>query len=99
MKIAIAATSADQGTEIAMQGARAPCYLVFESGSRAPEVLINPVARAERGAGPGAAEFLHNHQVEQVIAGDFGPRFREELERYGIRCIQKTGVISEAIRQ
>lgn len=99
MRIAVAAIIPAIDSEIAMQGARAPYYLLFETGSDTPEVLTNPAAKHDRGAGPRAAQFLHNHQVEQVIAGDFGPRFREELEDFGILGIQKTGVIREAVQQ
>jgi predicted Fe-Mo cluster-binding NifX family protein len=99
MKIAIAATSAGTEARVSMKGARAPYYQLFDTDSGLPEALPNPVSQVERGAGPQAASFLISRGVNQLIAGDFGPKFRDELESGDIACVEKTGTISEVVAE
>ena len=99
MKIAIAATSPEIETQVSMHGARAAYYLLYDTETGLVEVLSNPVSQAERGAGRKAAEFLISKGIDKVVAGDFGPRFRAELEDGGIVCIEKTGTISEVVAE
>jgi predicted Fe-Mo cluster-binding NifX family protein len=99
MKIAIAATSAGTEGQVSMQGARAPYYQLFDTVSGLSEALPSPVSQVERGAGPQAAAFLISRGVDQVIAGDFGPKFRAALESGDIDCIEKTGTISEVVAE
>jgi predicted Fe-Mo cluster-binding NifX family protein len=96
MKIAIAAASTGKDAPIAMHGARAPYFLLFDTEHGTYQALVNPAARIERGAGPAATEFLLEHGVQKVVAGDFGPRFRGELESHGITCTQHTGIVAQA---
>jgi hypothetical protein len=43
------------------------------------------------------AAFLISRGADKVVAGDFGQRFRDELEQAGIICVQKTGPISAVL--
>jgi predicted Fe-Mo cluster-binding NifX family protein len=97
MKIAIAVTSFEEDAHVDMHGARAPFYLILNTDSGSTEILPNPVTQAERGAGPQAAAFLVRKGVDQVVAGDFGPKFRTELEANNITCTEMTGAVSEII--
>ena len=99
MKIAIAATSSETEAQVSMQGARAPYYQLFDTDSGLSEALPNPVSQAERGAGPKAAAFLISSGIDEVVAGDFGPKFRSELESGDISCVVKTGTVSEIIAE
>ncbi len=94
MNIAIAATSPEADAQIDQHGARAPYYQLFDTGAGLTEVLPNPVSKSERGAGPQAAAFLVSKGVDMVVAGDFGPRFRAELEDNNITCTEMTGSVS-----
>jgi predicted Fe-Mo cluster-binding NifX family protein len=96
VKIAIAATTPDTDAEVSTHGARAPYYLLFDTETSTIKALANPAARAERGAGPKAAAFLLAHGVEQVIAGEFGPKFRAELGDT-VSCVEQTGAVSDII--
>lgn len=98
MKIAIAATSSDSDAQVA-RGARAPFYLLFDTASGLSEALVNPVSQSERGAGPQAAAFLISNGVSKIVAGDFGPKFRSELESKDITCVEKTGIVSEVLAE
>jgi predicted Fe-Mo cluster-binding NifX family protein len=97
MKIAIAETSSEENAQVAMQGARAPYYLLIDTESGISEALRNPAAQFERGAGPQAAAFLIGRGIDKVVAEDFGPKFRTDLENGNIVCEEKTGAVSEVV--
>ena len=99
MKIAIAATSSETEAQVSMRGARAAYYLFYDTVSGLFEAISNPVSQAERGAGPQAAAFLISRGVDKVVAGDFGPKFRAELESGDIACVEKTGTVSEVVAE
>lgn len=99
MIAAIAAASSEADARVSMQGARATCYLFYNTGSGLCETLPNPAAQTERGAGRRAAAFLISRHVDKVIAGDFGPKFRTELENANITCVKKTGAVSKIIAE
>jgi predicted Fe-Mo cluster-binding NifX family protein len=97
--IAIAATSPNIDDQVAMQGARAAYYLFYDTGSDQYEVVPNPAAQADRGAGPVAASFLVNQGVDMVVSGEFGPKFRAELEHSGVVCKVLHGKITKVINE
>jgi predicted Fe-Mo cluster-binding NifX family protein len=97
MKIAIAVTSSEKDAHVDKHGARAPYYLLMNTDSGLSEIISNPVLTAERRAGPQAASFLVSQGVDKVVAGDFGPKFRAELEGSNITCTERTGSLSEVV--
>jgi predicted Fe-Mo cluster-binding NifX family protein len=99
MTIAIAATAPELNGQIAMHGARAPFYLLFDEQGNMLEVLANPVVQAEGGAAPQAALFLADKGVTLLAAGDFGNRFISELGERGIRHVLVSGLIADVIRE
>lgn len=99
MTIAIAATAPILDGQIAMHGARAPFYLLFDERGDMLEVLANPVVQAEGGAAPRAALLLADKGVTLMAAGDFGNRFISELEGRGINHELKSGLISDVIAE
>lgn len=99
MKIAIAATSQEVDAQIAMHGARTPYYLFFDTEHGSNEILSNASSKTEKGAGPQAAAFLISKGVGKVVAGNFGSKFRAELEGNGVICIETTGAVSNIIAE
>jgi len=99
MLIAIAATSAEDDAKIDQRGARAPYYQFFNTQTGVTEALPNPVLEEQGGAGPKVAAFLINKGVNKVVAGDFGNRFRDELEQAEVVCMQMTGELSEFLAE
>lgn len=97
MKIAIAATTQALDAQVSKHAARAPYYLLLDTERDLYEVSANPVARIERGAAPKAAAFLIQQNVDRVVAGEFGYRFRADLEENGISCEERTGAVVEVI--
>ena len=99
MTIAIAATAPEVDSQVAMHGARAPFYLLFDEQGNMLEVLTNPVVQAEGRAAPQAALFLADKGVTLLAAGDFGNRFVSELEERGISHSLVSGMIADVIME
>jgi predicted Fe-Mo cluster-binding NifX family protein len=99
MKIAVAAMASKVYAQIAVHSARAPYFLLFDEQGQMLEVVSNPVAETDRGAAPRAAFLLADKGVTLLAGGDFGPRFVAELEQRGIDHIQRSGQVSDIVRQ
>ena len=99
MKIAIATESNDPSVEISSQGARALFYLVFGADGDLSEILENPYAGNATHVGPDVANMLNNIHVTKVIAGRFGPKFKEALKNNHVECIEKTGFAAQAVKE
>jgi predicted Fe-Mo cluster-binding NifX family protein len=99
MKIAIAAMTPNITSYFAKHGARAPFYLLFDGQGQMLEVVSNPFSGVDRGAAHQAARLLANKEVTLLAAADFGLRFVSELEEKGIDHIQRTGAVSDIVRQ
>lgn len=99
MKIAIAASSQALDVQVERHAARAAYYVLLDTKRDLYEVLENPVADIDRGAGPKAASFLVQQDAEMVVAGEFGYRFRAELEENGISCEERSGNVADVIAE
>ena len=99
MLIAIAAIDPDLNAQVALHGARAPYYLLFDDQGILLDSLVNPFVQVDQGAAPRAALFLSDNGVTLLAAGDFGPRLISELEQRGIRYVQKTDLVSDALKE
>ena len=99
MIIAIAATSPETQAQVSMHAARSAYYVLYDTGTGLFEAYANPASQTEGGAGHRAAAYLVGKGVGKVVAGNFGSKFRAELEDSGIVCIKKTGAISEIVDQ
>jgi predicted Fe-Mo cluster-binding NifX family protein len=82
-RIAVASLSASGDAEISAIAARAPYYLIYQS-SELLEVLPNEHANTEGSAGPRAAYWLSDLEVDCLVAGDVGSRMRAVLASEGI---------------
>lgn len=99
MIIAIAAIDPDLNAQVALHGARAPYYLLFDDQGILIDSLVNPFVQVDQGAAPRAALFLSDNGVTLLAAGDFGPRLISELEQRGIRYVQKMDLVSDALKE
>jgi len=99
MKIAVAVMKPDAEALIANHGARAPYYLLFTEQGEALEEVLNPYAEVDRGVAPLAAGLLADKGVTLLAAGDFGSKFISKLEKEGIEHVQRSGKVSDIVRQ
>ena len=84
MTIAIAATAPELNGQIAMHGARAPFYLLFDEQGNMLEVLANPVVQAEGGAAPGPRYFLQTKVLRCWLQGTLVTGLFLNLRRGGL---------------
>lgn len=99
MRIAIAATTQTLDAQVERRAARAPFYVLLDTKQDLYEVLENPIADVDRGAGPKATSFLVQQQVDMVVAGEFGDRFRADLEANGVTCEERAGTVADIMAE
>jgi predicted Fe-Mo cluster-binding NifX family protein len=99
MKIAIAAERGDPSAEISPRGARAFFYLVFGADGHLSEILENPYAGNATNVGPDVANMLIEKHVTKVIAGRFGPRFKQALKNNNVECVEQMGFAAPAAKE
>ena len=99
MKIAIATENNDPTAEISSQGARALFFLIFGEDGNLSEIIENPYVNNETHVGPDVANFLNKMHVTKVVAGRFGPKFKEGLEKEDVECIEQTGFAAQVAKE
>jgi predicted Fe-Mo cluster-binding NifX family protein len=99
MKIAVATESNDPNAEVCTHGARASYFLIFDEEGVLKEIITNPHTSTEKHVGPSVANMLYQMGVNKVVAGRFGPKFKETLHRNKIECIEQTGFAAELVKQ
>jgi len=98
MKIAIASSGPDLGSEVSRFFGRAPYFMIVEikdGNIETSEVIENPSASASGGAGIRTAQIIANSGVEAVIASSPGPNAFEVLNELGIKIYRATGASVE----
>ena len=98
MKIAIASDSNDPAAEISHQGARALFYLIFGDDGHLSEIIENPYVGNEIHVGLDVANMLVKMHVTIVVAGRFGPKFKQGLENSNVQCIEETGFAAQVVK-
>ncbi len=98
MRIAFAADGADKNANISNVGARAPFFLIFDN-TQLIEVIKNPFAIGGGGAGWSVAYMLSEKHVEIFVAGNIGVNMQSALSKYGIKYVQKTGSVIDALNE
>ena len=71
--------------------ARAPYFLFGQPDQETVEILDNPAAQAEGGAGLQAAQFLVDQQAEALITVRCGQNAAEVLQAAGIAIYEACG--------
>ena len=99
MKIAIATENDDPAAEVSSQGARALFFLVFSDDGHLSEILENPYASNAARVGPDVANLLINMNITKVVAGRFGLKFKETLEKKHVECIEQTGFAAQVAKK
>ena len=99
MKIAVASGDKTAKASVSNKAAKCPYYLMFDSKGEMTEVIDNPYRDASRGAGPSAANFLAQHGVTIVIAGNFGAKMINTLKNKGITHFEFKGRVNEAVKR
>lgn len=99
-KICITAQEGKFETEVDPQFGRALYLLIVDPETRDYEVIKNPHAKADQGAGIKTAQLISTKNVGAVLTGNCGPNAQRVLEASGIRVITgTTGKVEEALAQ
>ncbi len=87
MKIAITSTGNSLESTIDQRFGRCIYFVVYDSESKALEIIPNPGKDAEEGAGPAAVQFVASHNVSKIISGEFGMKIKSLLDSLKIQMI------------
>lgn len=97
-KIAVAADGGGLKANVSAKTARAPFILIFDREGNFEASLENPVT-VDRGAGPQLlAAWLAKNHVDTIIGAAIGPRMGQALAVRQIHGIEKSGRVSDAIK-
>jgi len=100
MKICIATTGPDLGSQISPVFGRASYFLIIDSENEEFKAIENEAAKVSRGAGVAAAQTVANEKAEVVITGMVGPNAQMVLEQSGIKVISGvSGTAKEALEK
>jgi len=97
--IAVAADGPTADAAVSRQAARCAYFLIFDGQGDWIESLANPYRQARGGTGPQVADFLAQKGVDTFIAGEFGTRMSDALQRKGVAMRIATGSALEVVQQ
>jgi predicted Fe-Mo cluster-binding NifX family protein len=99
VKVAVASTGETTAATVSNLAARSPYYLIFDGKGNLIEAISNPYKDAAGGAGPSAANFLAEKDVNIVIAESFGIKMINVLKDKHIRYVEFEGRVNEAVKK
>jgi predicted Fe-Mo cluster-binding NifX family protein len=99
MKIAVAAGSKTAKASVSNMAAKCPYYLIFNNKGELTEVIDNPYKNASRNAGPSAANFLAQRDIDIIVAGSFGSKMINTLKDKDITHYEFKGSVSNAVKR
>lgn len=97
VKIAVAAEQRILPSDVSRMAARSPHFLVFDGNGKLLDAVDNPYKEAGRRTGSLVAEFLAREGVHLIVAGQFGEKMIQALEREGVRHLEFRGGVEEAV--
>jgi len=99
MKIAVAASSKTAKASVSNMAAKCPYYLIFNNKGELIEVIDNPYRDASGGAGPSAANFLAQRDIDIIVAGSFGSKMIDALKNKGIIHFEFKDRVDDAVKR
>ncbi|NQT10210.1 MAG: hypothetical protein HQ573_03460 [Desulfobacteraceae bacterium] len=99
MKIAVAADSKTAKASVSNMAAKCPYYHIFNNKGELIEVIDNPYRDTSRGAGPLAANFLVQRDIDIIVAESFGSKMIDALRNSGKTHFEFKGRVDDAIKK
>jgi len=99
MKIAVAADNKTEKASVSNMAAKCPYYLIFNNKGELIEVIDNPYRDTSGGAGPLAANFLVQRDIDIIVAESFGSKMVNTLENKGVTHFEFKGRVDDAIKK
>ena len=82
----------EEKKEICIAFGRAPFFLVHDTETNQSDILDNPAAQAQGGAGIQAAQFVVDHGADTLITVRCGENAGEVFQKAGIKIYKAQGV-------
>ena len=99
MKIAVAADNKTEKASVSNMAAKCPYYLIFNNKGELIEVIDNPYRDTSGGAGPLAANFLVQRDIDIIVAESFGSKMIDALRNSGKTHFEFKGRVDDAIKK
>ncbi|MBC8200337.1 MAG: hypothetical protein H8E80_09915 [Desulfobacteraceae bacterium] len=99
MKIAVAADSKTAKASVSDMAARCPYYHIFDNKGELIEVIDNPYRDRSGGAGPLAANFLVQRDIDIIVAESFGSKMLDALKNSGKTHFEFKGSVNDAVKK
>ena len=100
MKLGITSSGENCTSEFNPRFGRCAYFIIIDSETHAWEAIHNPAADSRGGAGPQAAQFIINKDVEAVISGRYGPTAHSALRAGQVRTfIAKGGTVQDVFEK
>ncbi len=98
-KIAVGVQEKGANAEVSDVAARSPYFALFDWDGRLLEVVENPHASAQSGAGLTVVPFLAEKGVKLVVAERFGEKMIQFMKSRGIEYLELKGKADAAVRK
>ncbi|RZB32154.1 MAG: hypothetical protein SRB1_01773 [Desulfobacteraceae bacterium Eth-SRB1] len=99
MKVAVAADSKTAKASVSDMAAKCPYYHIFNNKGELIEVIDNPYRDTTGGAGPLAAKFLAQKDIDIIVAESFGSKMIDALRNSGKTHFEFKGGVDDAIKR
>ncbi len=87
MKVAITSTGETTESTLDMHFGRCAYYIIYDTESKAIEIIPNPNKDLEKKSGQKSVELLESRNVSKIISGEFGLKIKPQLDRLKIQMI------------
>ncbi len=95
MKAAITSSGNSVESALDQRFGRCKFFIIYDTESKAMEIIPNPNEHVEEGAGPASVQIVASRGVEKIVSGEFGARIKSLLDSLKIQMI----VIKEPNKQ
>ena len=87
MKVAITSTGNSLDSKLDQRFGRCAFFVIYDTGSKAVEIIPNPNKDVQGGAGPAAVQLVASRDVQKIISGEFGIKIKSLLDSLRIQMI------------
>jgi len=96
--LAVASRGRTPSDPVGSVAARSPYFLFFDTEGAFLKAVENPHADVGGGAGGLVADFMGEKGVRTLVAGNFGKNIKADLDGKGIRYVEFSGSVEEAVK-
>jgi len=87
MRIAITSTGNTLESTIDQRFGRCAYFVIYDTESKAVEIIPNPNKVVEEGAGPASVNLVAARNVNKIVSGEFGIKIKSMLDSLKIQMI------------